>query len=424
MTKNDACSESADAGAAQSEWMTSARLMPSPHTASEKAAIAASLYAPPVEKALTKSRIAIGTAAAAVAVAVPSVSLEAMVDSLRVGPLELSPLAGPQIDPQPKAVAKTQLPTEVWTPAVDAAGPVYAQTLALADAEATFSSRTRISEFERELPLTVLDGGSEAFDLAFANVEAPIALTAIVSGALPDDPRPISQTRSTAIATRNIAIEQITDLKIVARATPENTRPRRRALAANSSSVRTNAIANRSVEAAFAGAIDASNAVRSSLPIAPDPRPNPVEPRDDEVRRAIPAGTPSPEVSATAAAEAMLVPKTKLDARVNGVLTGSVDFRQLDGTIAIRLRSIANMMRERFSKTELSHIMKGQAIDSFVPLAQLQAAGIPVSYNPAYDEVEFGIDYQDAPNAKKVHVDQISVAPIGPELTTIEQIPR
>lgn len=404
--------------------MTSARLMPSPHNAVEKAAIAANLYATPVDRALTKSRIAIGTAAAVVAVAVPSVSLEAMVDSLRVGPLELSPSAGPGIGSQPEVAAKTQLPTEVWTPAADAAGPVYAQALALADAEATFSSRTRIGEFERELPLTVLDGGSEAFNLAFADVEAPITLTAIVSGTLPDDPRRISQARRTAIATRNIAIDQITDLNLVARASSENTQPSRRALAGNSSSARTTAIANRSVEAAFAGAIDASNAVRNSLPITPDPRPNPVEPRDGEVRRAIPAGAPSPEVSATAAAEAMLVPKTKLDARVNGVLTGSVDFRQLDGTIAIRLRSIANMMRERFSKTELSHIMNGQAIDSFVPLAQLQAAGIPVNYNPAYDEVEFGIDYQDAPNAKKVHVDQISVAPIGPELTAIEQIPR
>jgi hypothetical protein len=398
--------------------------MPSPHTAAEKAAIAASHYTSPVEKALTKTRMAVGAAAAAVAVAVPSVSLEAMVDSLRVGPLEPAPSTEFETESPSRKLAKTGLATEVWAPARDAAGPVYAQTLASAETEAIFSSRTPVGDFDRELPLTVLDGGSEAFDLAFAGVEAPTTLTAIVSSGLPEGLQPVVQTRNSAIATRNIAIEQITDLNLVVKAAPENTRPSQPMLAASTSSARSNAIANRSVEAAFAGAIDASNAVQDSRPIAPASLPNPADPGVEEIRRAIPSAALSPQVSATAAAEAMLVPKTQLDARVNGVLTGSVDFRQLDGTIAIRLRSIANMMREQFSKTELSHLMSGKAIDSFVPLAQLQAAGIPVNYNPAYDEVEFGIDYQDAPNAKKVHVDQISIAPIGPELTAIEQIPR
>ena len=204
------------------------------------------------------------------------------------------------------------------------------------------------------------------------------------------------------------------------RATSSNTREDQSELAASSSSARIDAISNRSVEAAFAGAIDASNAVRSSLPIT-ETRPNP---QADNVQRAIRVGTPTRELQGAAAAESALVPKTKLDARVNGVLTGSVEFEQRAGTIAIKLRSVANMMREQFSKTEFAQITRGQSIDSYVTLAQLQAAGIPISYNPAYDEIEFGIDYQDAPNAKKVQVDQISVAPAGPELTAIEQIPR
>gem|GEM_PF-3555304 len=415
---------------ARGEWLFSARLMPSPHTAAEKAAMAASLYASPVETTLTKARITFGTAAVAVAVAVPSLSLEAMVGTFSEASFGSGPYFGvSETDAEVVQAAKVVLPSQVWTPAAQAAGPVYTKALVEESAAAVFGSRTRIGNFDRELPLAVLDGGSETFDLAFAGVAMPTPLTAVVSVGLPDGPMPLTRARRSTIATRTLEIEQITDLDLVVKATPENVRADRQLLTPSSPSARTDAIASRSVEAAFAGAIDASNAVRSSLPIAPNsqpsqPQPGPPQPRTDEVQRAIPVGASSLDVSATAAAQAVLVPKSKLDARVNGVLTGSVDFRQLDGTIAIRLRSVANLMREQFSKTEFANLVRGQAINTFVPLAQLQAAGIPVSYNPAYDEIEFGIDYQDAPNAKKVQVDQISIVPVGPELTAIEQIPR
>ena len=403
----------------QSSLLPSARLIPSPHTATEKAAIAAALHAGTSEKSFTKTRIAIGTAAAAVAVAVPNLSLEAMVSSVS-GPF----VSKPETQPVQATHANTVLPTQVWTPAESVAGPVYAKVLSEKEEELSFTVRPDLSKFDRELPLAVLDVGSQKFDLAFAGIEAPSLLTATVSSGLSDDPVTLTQSRSSALATQTIAIEQITDLDLVVRATPENVSETQQSLAVSSSSTRTDAIASRSVEAAFAGAIDVSSAVRNSLPVAPNAQPETSRPQVEEVRRAIPAAVPPPQVSATAAAQAALVPKAKLDARVNGVLTGSVDFRQLDGTIAIRLRSVAHMMREQFSSAEFAEIMGGQSIDNFVPLAQLQAAGIPISYSPAYDEVEFGIDYQDAPNAKKVQIDQISVAPIGPELTAIEQIPR
>lgn len=51
-----------------------------------------------------------------------------------------------------------------------------------------------------------------------------------------------------------------------------------------------------------------------------------------------------------------LVIKTRLDARINGVITGKVDFRQLDGTIAIRLGSVVDMLRNRFGADELDRI--------------------------------------------------------------------
>jgi hypothetical protein len=403
----------------QNDLLSSARLMLSPNTATEKAAIAAQVHAGSSQKSFTKTRLTIGTAAAAFAVAVPNLSLEAMVSSVR-GPF----VSEPQVEPVQAEVTSAVLPVQVWTPAEIAAGPVYTKALSEKEKELSFTVRPDLSIFDRELPLAVLDVGSQTFDLAFAGVEAPSLLTATVSTGLADSPVTLAQSRSSTIATQTIAIEQITDLDLVVRATPENVTENQQRLAVSSSSVRTDAIASRSVEAAFAGAIDVSSVVRDSLPIAPTVQPDTSRPQAEEVRRAIPAAEPSPQMSATAAAQAALVPKAQLDARVNGVLTGSVDFRQGQGTIAIRLRSVANVMREQFSKAEYDAILGGRSIDTFIPLAELQAAGIPINYNPAYDEVEFGIDYQDAPNAKKVQVDQISVTPIGSELTAIEQIPR
>ncbi|WP_298335965.1 hypothetical protein [uncultured Erythrobacter sp.] len=413
------------ASGSQSEWLLPARLMRSPPTVVEQAALAAGRHITPTDNSFSKARIAFGTAAVAVAVAAPSISLEAMVVTIGEASFGAFPGIGTtETDAEEVKPSQLASSTPVWTPAPQPAGPVYARALLEEGTDSTVSSQTRFGDFDRELPLAVLDGGSETFDLAFAGVAMPTPLTAVVSGGLRDGPTPLTQTRRAAIATGTLEIEQITDLDLVVRATPENVRGPGQIPASGSSSSRTDAIASRSVEAAFAGAIDASNAVRSSLPIAPSAESGSPQPSADEIRRAIPVGAISPEVSATAAAEAVLVPKAKLDARVNGVHTGSVDFRQFDGTIAIRLRSVANLMREQFSKTEFARLTQGQSIDTYVPLAQLQAAGIPVNYNPAYDEVEFGIDYQDAPNAKKVQVDQISVPSLSSELVAIEQIPR
>ena len=186
------------------------------------------------------------------------------------------------------------------------------------------------------------------------------------------------------------------------------------------------AVANESVEAAFAGMIDVSAAARRAIPTAPSRQPRLPDPQRgpvaDPVARVVPIPSPDAALSASAAAQAELVVKSKLDARVNGVLTGAVDFRQLDGTIAIRLGSVVDMLRDRFSPSEIEHLRAGQSINAFVPLAELQAAGIPISYNPAYDEVEFGIDYNDAPNAGKVQIDQIGAPTIGTDRVGMDQI--
>ena len=109
---------------------------------------------------------------------------------------------------------------------------------------------------------------------------------------------------------------------------------------------------------------------------------------------------------------------------MNGVLTGSVEFEQRDGTIAVRLGSVVDMLSDRFSAEELAQLRTGRGLDNYMTLEELQAAGIPISYSPAYDEIEFGIDYNDAPQAAKVQVEQIGAPTATSDAVMIDQIPR
>ncbi|MEE4200986.1 hypothetical protein [Erythrobacter sp.] len=131
---------------------------------------------------------------------------------------------------------------------------------------------------------------------------------------------------------------------------------------------------------------------------------------------------PAPGLAQSRLEQIELVSKTRLDARINGVLTGSVDFEQQDGTIAIRLRSVTELLRGRYSPEEYEALTASSAIDALVTLAELQNAGIPISYNPAFDEVNFGIDYEDATDAHKVQIDQVGAPTLGAERSAIDQI--
>ncbi len=187
-------------------------------------------------------------------------------------------------------------------------------------------------------------------------------------------------------------------------------------------------MADDAVEAAFAGELDvsggASDAIRRALPISSSVDAQGTLPVEVDTARAVPIPAPDPGLVSSRAAQIELVQKTELGARINGVLTGSVDFQQRDGTIAVRLGSVVDLLRERYASAEIDRIAGSGALGTYVTLAQLQAAGVPISYNPAYDEVEFGIDYDDAPEAAKVQVEQIGAPTLGTDRVGIDQIPR
>lgn len=396
------------------------RYVPAPHTASEKAAIEAALVAPVRKRGTLTARIMIGTAAVAMAVVLPDLSLGA------IG----KPETRVEMDKTLEVV-----PQSIWTPTARSAQPVYAPVMASDDIALnaiTFSSRRIEPDFERVMPVAVLERGSERFDLAFAGGITEVELPhKSVSASMPRQARRPSRLPLRAVRTRIIAMPQIAELPTVGREQPGMGDAGDRLSGAGSTAAGVSApigvtsasgsadpSSGTSVDNGFAGPLGVSADVRETLPIAPEAR------AGRAVQRALPAAPSAPDVGSDALREAALVPKSKLDARINGVLTGRIDFRQLDGTIALRLRSVIGVLRDQFSDDEFAHLVSGRSADRFVTLAELQSAGIPISYNPAYDEVEFGIDYKDAPNAGKVQVPQIGTPGSAEQSVMIEQIPR
>ena len=377
------------------------------------------------------ARYATGAAVIAVSITLPDFAVDAMGSPhMRIAVREPAP--------------PPQLP--IWNPGAAAPIPVYATIrstdraaqgpVARATAEA---SDLPVAEHR---PLGFLASGSERFELAFAGIGAPRVPSPTVSLGLPQAPAPIVQP-TPAIRTRVIAVEQISAAR---RARPE--------LTAGSAVERSIEVARQSVETAFAGSIDLSGDLRTAL--APSPVRGPNVPNVSEVAEAPIAETPTrpavrpanpslPDAVRTQAgerAQAIPVPsnatdtapglaeplqavaKTHLDARINGVVTGQVEFEQMKSGIAIRLGSVIDLLQNCFSAEELAQLRAGGSVNAFIPLAQMQAAGIPIDYDPVYDEVAFGIDYDDAPQAGKVQVEQIGAPTLGADRALIDQIPR
>ena len=350
---------------------------------------------------ISRARIMAGAAVCAAAIALPDLSIGAMgVAETRVAVDEV----------------RVELPQTVWTPSAVMIARVGAPRLT--SEPENIARVSSPSEFDQEMPVSILESGSERFDLAFAGSLSGVELVRPGLGFSTRDLSDISARRETPqvamrtarLRTKTIDVPQIADAIRIAPGQLQagNRLEAKRMLAPPSAPV----------EAAFAGPLDVSGDVRSALPLPPKP------PKSDAVVRAVGVTAPPTSVSDRAEREAVIAPKSKLDARVNGVLTGSVDFEQRDGAIAIRLGSVLNILRSRYSDAEFTRLAGGRAADTFLTLDQLQAAGVPISYSPAYDEIEFGIDYKDAPHAAKVQVEQISASGLSGDSVLIDQIPR
>lgn len=143
------------------------------------------------------------------------------------------------------------------------------------------------------------------------------------------------------------------------------------------------------------------------------------------------AATPLPVAGANAAqspAQRLGVPyfdtKAQLVTRIDGKTAGTVDFRQTPGGLQVRIGSVVDVLADRYDAAGLARIRASSAADTYVSLAQLQGQGIPISYDPVYDEFNVGLTDTRPKAARKVHIDQISAPERGAGAIGIDQVRR
>lgn len=116
--------------------------------------------------------------------------------------------------------------------------------------------------------------------------------------------------------------------------------------------------------------------------------------------------------------------KSQLITRVDGKAAGAVDFQQTAAGLKVRLGSIIDVLDDRFEPGQLARLRASSASNTWLSLAELQANGIPISYDPVYDEFNVGQTDTRPKAARKVHIDQITTPERGISSTGMGQIRR
>lgn len=127
---------------------------------------------------------------------------------------------------------------------------------------------------------------------------------------------------------------------------------------------------------------------------------------------------------AATGALAKLEVTAQLIARVDGRNAGRLDFRQTGEGLSVRLGSLATIVGDRLDPAVLARIHGSSSANVYLSLAQLQAQGIPISYDPVYDEFNVGNGDTRPKAARKVHMDQISAPERGLNATGMAQVRR
>lgn len=116
--------------------------------------------------------------------------------------------------------------------------------------------------------------------------------------------------------------------------------------------------------------------------------------------------------------------KSQLITRVDGKAAGAVDFQQTTAGLKVHLGSIIDVLDDRFEPAQLARLRTSSASNTWLSLAELQANGIPISYDPVYDEFNVGQTDTRPKAARKVHIDQITTPERGISSTGMGQIRR
>lgn len=80
-------------------------------------------------------------------------------------------------------------------------------------------------------------------------------------------------------------------------------------------------------------------------------------------------------------------PGQRMAVRSGEQILGQVEFQVADGEVSVRVGQVLDLFKGRMDGAEFAHLQASSAALEFVSLDRLQAAGIPLDYNAAYDEL-------------------------------------
>lgn len=326
-----------------------------------------------------------------------------------------TPLAAPA-GRAPEMAAPASLPQDTAAPlATPAAAPAPAPLAAADDAA--------LAAFVPEEKAALRAPAGMAAPLA-ETVTAPAPSSPIAA------PAPVAAAAATPVAARGAptlsappsagrgAIEQLTPARIAAARVAPTAAP------ATATPAPSAPAAAKPAPLAAKPASAAAAAPGTRAPVAA-PASTPAPPKT----AAVVVPKPAPALAAPPAASAptaIAAPdfKAQLLTRIDGKTAGTVEFRQSPAGLTVRLGSVAEVLADRIAPAELDRIRNSEAGNAWLSLAELQARGVPISYDPVYDEFNIGNTDTRPKAGRKVHMDQISVPERGANAAVIPQARR
>lgn len=78
---------------------------------------------------------------------------------------------------------------------------------------------------------------------------------------------------------------------------------------------------------------------------------------------------------------------SRLAVRSGDTVLGAVEFQVADGAVSVRIGQILDLFESGMEQARFAELRQSEASQQFVSLERIQAAGIPLEYNAAYDEL-------------------------------------
>lgn len=116
--------------------------------------------------------------------------------------------------------------------------------------------------------------------------------------------------------------------------------------------------------------------------------------------------------------------RSSMTTRIDGRVAGEVEFLQAGNSLSVKLGSVISLLEGRMDPAEFAKLQESSKSKEYVALETFQAAGIPISYDPVYDEFNIGSTEYRPESAHKVQIDQVGQGTRSADPIIIEQISR